>query len=100
MQKSLFILLLGCIISILIIGVGSAGKLDLDGVCKITQLRNDHLLVQRGQWKSDGNHTCDSVDLYENERDSYKFIKLLTCEDAEKYYERYKGKEYIRKDKK
>jgi hypothetical protein len=57
-------------------------------------LKNDHLLLQKGKWNKDGNHTCTSVDLYKIEKNGWIFVETLTCEDAEEYYKRYKGKDY------
>jgi hypothetical protein len=80
--------------------IDANAKMDLDGVCKITMLKNEHMLVQKGMWQTDGNHTCDNVDLYKIERRGHVFVKTLTCEEAEEYYKKYKGKDYQRPEKK
>ena len=73
-----------------------ADELDMNRVCKVTMLKNEHLLLQKGKWSSDGNHTCTSVDLYKIEKNGWTFVETLTCEHAEEYYKRYKGKDYER----
>ena len=74
----------------------NAEELNFNGVCKITMLDNEHLLLQKGKYKRDGNHTCTSVDYYKIEKNGWTFVKTLTCEEAEKYYKRYRGKDYER----
>lgn len=73
-----------------------AENLDMNGVCKVTMLVNDHLLLQKGKYKRDGNSTCTSVDLYKIEKNGWTFVNTLTCEEAELMYKRYKGKDYER----
>jgi len=99
MKRLIFILLLSCLF-IIPLQTDANAKIDLDGVCKITMLVNEHLLVQKGTWRRDGNHTCHNVDLYKIEKYGHMFIETLTCEEAYKYYDKYKGKYYVRPEKK
>lgn len=93
MKSLFFILLLSCLF-IIPLGTDVNAEMDLKGANKITMLKNDHLLVQKGIYRGDGNHTCDSVDLYKIEKNHHVFVETLTCEEAEKYYKKYKGKDY------
>ena len=99
MKRLIFILLLSCLF-IIPLQTDVNAKMDLDGVCKITMLKNEYMLVQKGTWRKDGNHTCVDVDLYKIKRQGHVFIETLTCEEAYEYYDKYKGKDYIRPEKK
>lgn len=99
-MKSLIYILLLSFLFLTPLGVVANAEMDLKGATKITMLKNDHLLVQKGIYRRDGNHTCDSVDLYKIEKNDNVFVETLTCEEAEKYYKKYKGKDYIRPEEK
>ena len=95
MKKVLIFLLVVLFVTSPLFGNVSA-KLDLDGACKITQLKDKQILVQKCQWKRDGNHTCTSVDVYEYKDRQMVFDRTVTCEEAETIYQQYKGDDYIR----
>jgi len=98
-KRLIFILLLSCLF-IIPLSTDVNAKLNLDGVCKITMLKNEYLLVQKGYYRRDGNYTCDYVDLYKIEINGHTFVKKLTCKEAEEYYKKYKGKDYQQPEKK